>query len=502
MTPIPQLYSKPKGSKKNKNKNKNVNEVIVTTDVVSKIPTKNQQRNFRRRVRAKSSLAGSSMNGLVATLKCIEHTPSTRAGIAMVKAMINPCGEGPLLDYAGITDGGGVSSAPVKMRDDLLFGPPSFAETGEGWGCVIYDTPYFASQLIIFRYLTVSGIPSQDDIRLTVNAITNVQWDTSARYPNFFRPTEQISLAGVITPYTGPPFEITNLVPAALQGRFGSQTGAANPGWAEIRKWRYGYKGHTCHLNAPDLANEGRIIQSLTSTESSVKTIGLPPSASNLNTSIACRFTVSPPFEDNILAMQDTQARQDIFKKGSYAVQRSWNKVMVWNEAEDVRPIIRVPDAATIGVNFQLPEVAALKVDGFDMNMGWIVENIRGLNYAAEVHIKFRSCLLVSVVGSSPWAAFMVDAPEEDTGATNLLYKLATLLPHTYEACFNDMGFLGGIISKVLGTVTGALPKVLGLGAKFLHGLVDKGEAYANNQLQKYSSYGGPGEYGDRGLVR
>lgn len=470
-------------------------EVIVESNGGPKFSRK--QRSFQGSVNKFNLKSGANYAQIAEVVKCAEHTPETRAGRAMIKQIINPCGEGPNPDFAGITNGTGVSAANVKLRDDVLIAPPTYGDTEDAWSLIIFSTPYLSSQQIYIRFLTGMGPPSRASIIGVLNGLTITEWDVNCRYPSFYQPVNFITLAGLVEPYDGKPFELSVLVPAGLSNSFNSQSAA--PGYSWIRKWMYLYKGYTCHLNAPDLANEGRIIQSSTSTESANKNIRVQ--STDPQEVVNVRYTVSPPFEDNVLPMQDTEARQDVFKKGSYSVQRHWNNPPVWNESEDIRPIWRVENAATIGAGRSVDSTVRLKVDGFDMNMGWMVENIRGLNNKAEVHIKHRSGIAFNVTGDSPWAAFMTDAPKDDPGAIKLMAKLAIELPHTYEACFNDMGFLGGIISKVLGGVSGLLPNILGVGANFLHGLVDKGQDKAERAMQKYSSYGGGSEYGDRGLT-
>jgi hypothetical protein len=214
------------------------------------------------------------------------------------------------------------------------------------------------------------------------------------------------------------------------------------------------------------------------------------------------RFTVSPPFSDNLLAQQDTNSRQDVVKKGEYVQQRLWNKVQVWNEAEDVRGIFRAADAAVAGFNTVLPGTELIKRDGFDMNLGWFVENIRGLSPSAEIHIKHRVKLEFNVPGTSPWAPFTRPSPPEDEGALNLYYCLAPKLPHAYDSAFNDWGLLSGILLKCISQIGAPiLRKAAGQGARLIHGLVDSGMNRVDSSLAKYSTMTGATGYGDRGYI-
>jgi len=372
----------------------------------------------------------------------------------------------------------------------------------ESWGMVIFSTPYLVAQLIIIKY-DGNVPPTAVVLRQVLNGMTQNQWDVLARYPASFEPTLMLSEGtGTLVPVTGPPFEITVLVPAAYRDIFNSD--ATAPGWTYFRKWRTVYKGHTVHLNAPDLANQGRIIAAASATESSIKNVSLltPGAAAGDSQAIAMRYTVSPPYFDNILAQQDTNARQDIIKKGEYIQQRLWNKVVIWNEGEDVRGIHRAANAAVNGINVPYPAANLIKRDGFDLNLGWFVENIRGLSALAEIHIKHRVAHEFNCPGTSPWQVFARPCPPADQGALNLYFALSSLLPHAYDSAFNDAGLLSSIITKCIGSVAApALRSALSAGAGLIHSLVDRGISSVDRKLQKYSTMTGSTEYGDRGYT-
>lgn len=429
-----------------------------------------------------------------------EHMPQTPSGLAWLRDVLNPCGEDPLPDLQGIPDGSGTDSVLLKLRDDLLIPPPTLLSTE--WGMIIFSTPYLVSQLIIIRY-DGSVPPSELVLRQVLNGMSILQWDVDARYPSFFTPSTMLPpTTGASIPITGPSFDISVLVPAALRDNFNSDASA--PGWTYFRKWRTVSKGHTVHLNAPDLSNEGRVISAASATESSIKNVSVQggSAAAGAIQQVAMRFTVSPPYADNVLAQQDTNSRQDVVKKGEYIQQRLWNKVQVWNEAEDVRGIFRVEDSAVVGFNAVLPDTSLIKRDGFDMNLGWFVENIRGLSPSAEIHIKHRVKLEFNVPGSSPWAPFSKPALTEDEGALNLYYCLSAKLPHAYDSAFNDWGLLAGIITRCISQIgVPLLRSAAGQGARLIHSLVDQGMRKVDSNLAKYSSMTGQTGYGDRGYV-
>lgn len=465
--------------------------------VVVNVPKTLQRRPPRRKAAKLRALAntpiGQLMDGFKDMVVQSTHMPNTAVGIDFVRDALNPCGEDPLCDLEGIPDGSGTDAVLARFRDDVLIGAPPGTTTE--WSNLTFSTPYLMSQQIYVRFAGTTP-PDPENLRQAINGITNTNWDTAARYPNFFAPTTQLTNNGTLVAYTDVPFEISNLVPSALRGILNSFETA--PGWLYFRKWRTVSKGHTMHLNAPDLANEGRDIAAATATESSVKTIGMLSGSPN-NTSLAVRYTVTPPYIDSVLAQQDVQARQDVIKKGVYAQQRHWNRAIIWNEAEDVRPIFRAPSAAFAGFQVALPSTDFIKRDGFDLNLGWIVHNTRGLNPMAELHIKHRVKIEFSVPGTSPWAPFTRSAPEEDDGAMNLYYSLSSKLPHLFDSSFNDWGFLANILAKCISKVSSpALRRAMQVGGSMIHDLVDQGIAKADSALAKYGSYTGQTGYGDR----
>lgn len=429
-----------------------------------------------------------------------EHMPSTQAGLAWLRDVLNPCGEDPLPELQGIPDGSGTDAVFSRLRDDMLIPPPVLAT--DSWGLVIFSTPYLVSQLIVIRYAG-NLPPTTGVLRQVINGMSTTEWDTQARYPNFFFPLFMLPpTTGIPISVPAPFFEISVLVPAAFQSIFNSTEIA--PGWNYFRKWRTVSKGHTIHLNAPDLSNEGRVISAATATESSVKNVAVQGGSVQAGTvqEVAMRYTVSPPFEDNVLAMQDTNARQDVVKKGEYIQQRLWNKVQVWNEAEDVRGVYRTASAAETGLNQVIPSQTLIKRDGFDMNLGWFVENIRGLSLNAEIHIKHRVKHEFNVPGNSPWAPFARPCPPEDIGALNLYYCLAPKLPHAYDSAFNDWGLLSGIINSCIKSIgVPVLRTAVSAGARLIHPMLERGMSRVNESMAKYSSMVGQTGYGDRSFT-
>jgi hypothetical protein len=229
-----------------------------------------------------------------------------------------------------------------------------------------------------------------------------------------------------------------------------------------------------------------------------VKNVVLTTGGAIPNQAIAARFTVSPPFADNILAMQDANAHQDLAKKGEYTIQRHANDTIVWNEAEDVRPIWRVASALTTGTTQAvMPNNGFQKVDGFDMNMGWIVQNIRGISQQASIHLKTRSCIVATVPGTSPWAPIMKPIITKDQPALVLYKELSAKLPHSFVSDYNDWGLLSKTILSCITRIAAPLARS-GLRA---------GYASLNNVLNQYAGPADPmpfnasrGGYGNRGF--
>jgi hypothetical protein len=461
--------------------------------------------NRQRRMRKKTNKAlGDKMTTDMRKLMLeAKYIPNTNAGIDFIKAAMNPCGDDPLSNLEGIPDGSGTSLCLLKLRDDMIIAPPTFYEEQDPpiapdtpWTCVIFSTPYFMSQLIIIRF-PENAPPNTTQLRGAINAMTAAEW-SSAFYPSFYFPSSFLNDLGFVTAYDGPPFELTVLRPASFNNFSALNTSS---GWSYFRKWRTTYKGHTVHLNAPALANQGRVISAATATESSVKNILNQGVVANINDVTAARYSVTPPFQDNILAMTDTQAYQDLAKKGVYCIHRHWNKAIIWNEAEDVRPIWRAASAAQTDISVSVPNLDYLKFDGFDLNLGWVVDQFRGLSTQASLHIKHRVGIEVNVPGTSPWAPFLQSSLLEDDGAWNLYFHLSTTLPHAYESSYNDMGFLTNILGKAINLFSGPLKGAIKVGANVLRGFIGTGEEYLNDKVGSTARQQ-RAAYGDRGFNR
>jgi len=397
-------------------------------------------------------------------LSSCSSRPQTAAGAAYLRVAADPCGENLPPDFKGIPDGSETDIVNLRMRDDLVLAPPSDLIPDGLWALIIFDTPYFIYQQIMIRYRLDLGPPGQNDVRNFINGLTRSEITLNATFPNWYRPirranedyTTPTAPAIVVLPATAP-WEVTFLKPAVL-GAFDTNPDSA--GWAYIRKFRFVSKGRTLHLNAPATATQGRVVSGQLGTESSVKTISQVNDVVVLVQPFPCRFTVTPPFDFNTLPQQDLNARQDIIKTGSYDMQRHWNGSHLWNEIEDVRPIWRA-DSTNLTALYSIQQIFTpplgpaidttelLKYDGFDVSLGWTVTHIDGMSSQATVHMKHRSYWEVNVPGNSPWAANKQSPCPHDPGALSLEKQIGPCIPHSFEAKYNDMGLLAGLIRSV-----------------------------------------------------
>lgn len=396
------------------------------------------------------------------TSKCTSR-PRSDAGAAYLRVALDPCGENLPPEFKGIPDGSEVDIVLLRMRDDLVLTAPDNITATDTWGLILFDTPYFVTQQVFVRYLDSIGPPDQQVLREFLNGMVRTE-TVSAYYPGWFRPLRRAAeiIVGFHSElqfvYAPASFEVSLLRPSVLS-EF-SPFPRAN-GWGFIRKFRFVGKGRTIHLNAPATATQGRVVSGQLGTESSPKILMQDTDPVNLmQRAYPVRFTVTPPFGFNNLPQQDLNARQDIIKTGSYDMQRHWNGSHIWNEVEDVRPIWRAPAGDLIG-NWRLPITyidsvglpqntdALMKYDGFDVSLGWTVTHIDGLSSQASIHMKHRSMWEVNVPGTSPWAANKMAPCLHDPGALSLEKQLAPCVPHSFEAKYNDMGLLAGLLRGV-----------------------------------------------------
>jgi len=435
--------------------------------------------------------------------------PQTSAGSAYLMMALDPCGEHNPVDYRGIPDGSEVDIVPLRMRDDLVLTSPEDV-ADDNWGYLKFDTPYLIVQQIFVRYRSSIGPPTQTQLREYINGLSLDATDL-CYYPRWFRP--RIRVVEVAPVGTSPPnlnisnllagFEISFLRPAVLSA-FSLRPDA--DGWGYIRKYRFGGKGTTTHLNAPATATQGRMVSGQVGTESSNKIIAIAPTGwvqgSVPSLSIPARFTVTPPFDFNVLPQQDLNARQDLVKTGSYDMQRHWNGSHIWNEVEDVRPIWRTSQFTLYATWFfnnpqftdfdgVLKPISQLfKYDGFDVSLGWGIYHADGLSNQASIHVKHRSFWEVNVPGTSPWAANKMAPCPHDAGALALEKQLGPCTAHSYEAVYNDRGLLADMLKSVLR-----------VGGKALRGGLNGaiGSLIPNRNVID-DPYAGPSLYGERGF--
>lgn len=437
--------------------------------------------------------------------------PQTSAGSAYLMMALDPCGEHNPVDYRGIPDGSEVDIVSLRMRDDLVLTSPVDIETEENWGYLKFDTPYLIVQQIFVRYRSSVGPPTQLTLREYMNGLSQDATDL-CWYPRWFRPRVRIievSPGGAspptlnIAPPSDARFEISFLRPAVLSA-FSLRPDAE--GWAYIRKYRFGGKGTTTHLNAPATATQGRMVSAQLGTESSNKILSIAPTGWVPGAipvlGVPARFTVTPPFDFNILPQQDLNARQDLVKTGSYDMQRHWNGSHIWNEVEDVRPIWRASQSTLYAywlfststfTDFDgtVKAVAQLfKYDGFDVSLGWGVYHADGLSSQASIHVKHRSFWEVNVPGTSPWAANKIAPCPHDAGALALEKQLGPCTAHSYEAVYNDRGLLANMLQGILR-----------VGGKALRGGAEGAlRSLIPNRNVIDDPYAGPSLYGERGF--
>jgi hypothetical protein len=439
--------------------------------------------------------------------------PQTAAGKAYLQVVLDPCTENLPVDFHGITDGSPIDKVLPYMRDDLILSPPDDLGSDELWNLILYDTPYLVYEGIFIRYLSSGPAPSALQVRMAVNGMRRAEVN-NATYPQWYRPVRYMETDTSNLNYptirlirnNNIRFEISFFRPAVL-ANFNSSPAAI--GWAEVRKYRFVAKGRTLHLNAPATGTQGRVVSGQLGTESSVKTlIQTPNTDSPVSIPWPCRFSVSPPFDFNILAQQDLNARQDIIKTGSYDMQRHWNSSIDWNEVEDVRPIFRAEASNLIGAfvcpptflnenDEESPFGELLKYDGFDLNSGWVVSHVSGMSKLATVHVKYRAYWELNVPGNTSWSGMKKAPCISDAGALEAEKQIGACIPHSFEAIYNDRGLLADILRPLVSVgkqiVEKRAPGISKTLSQVLRG--------SDRHTMISDAYSGPGGYGSGGFV-
>jgi hypothetical protein len=441
--------------------------------------------------------------------------PQTAAGKAYLQVVLDPCTENLPKDFHGIPDGSPIDKVLPHMRDDLILSPPDDLGTDELWNIILFDTPYLVYEGIFVRYLASGPAPSALQIRMTLNGMRRTEVN-EATYPQWYRPvrymepdTSDLNYPTVRLIITTSQFEVSFFRPAVLSNFNSSPTAL---GWREIRKYRCAAKGRTIHLNAPATGTQGRVVTGQLGTESSVKTlVQSPSSAAPVAVPWPCRFSVSPPFDFNILAQQDLNARQDIIKPGSYDMQRHWNDSVSWNEVEDVRPIFRAEANNLVGTFVGPPTFInenghessfgeLLKYDGFDQNLGWVITHISGMSKLATIHIKYRAYWEFNVPGNTSWSGMKKAPCILDLDALEAEKQLGASIPHSFEAIYNDRGLLADILRPLVAIGKQVVEKrAPGVSKKLSQTFAMLRDIDRHTMIS--DAYSGPGGYGSGGFV-
>jgi len=116
----PLMSSKKQGKRKNKNATKKTPPNTMVVPVYAQ-PRVRRNKAIVRQIAQSVNITMEQFQAL--TLKA-EHMPSTPAGLAWLRAVLNPCGEDPLPELCGIPDGTGTDAVMPRPRDDLLITPP------------------------------------------------------------------------------------------------------------------------------------------------------------------------------------------------------------------------------------------------------------------------------------------------------------------------------------------------------------------------------------------
>lgn len=441
-------------------------------------------------------------------------TPATEAGDAFVKVTLNPCGENYPIDIAGIPDGGMTDVSVIRCLDDLVLGPPVQGDSSS-WGIIRLGTPYWVAQQIWVRYTDLNGAPAQETLRAYINGLPRVPLSNieGAQFNVWFTPilmaNEDLSNPNhptITFDFGLAPFDLFIFRPSVLTD-FTFAPDA--PGWSWIRKVRNISKGITTHLNAPATATQGRMVVAQIGSETANKILAQDPDPviGDIPTPYPARFTVTPLYAFNNLPQQDINCRQDVIKTGSYDIQRHWNESYAWNEVEDVRPIWR-SSAANLAPVWRLPVAinpvtpplvinsqVLMKYDLFDVNLGWDVAHINGLSYQATIHYKLRSFWETNTPGDSPWAAQRKPPCPYDAGALSCAKMLGPVLPHSFEAKYNDWGLLGTMLTKMV-------PSIVSGGASLIQGLLAPAQRQVPNSNVIDDPYHGKSLYGYNGYMQ
>lgn len=212
--------------------------------------------------------------------------------------------------------------------------------------------------------------------------------------------------------------------------------------------WQYGLRDSTNNANATD-AYLARSVQANVNISMSGTHSFLLRSPPTLPSGWLYRL---PPLTTEDVLQLSTQSDAKLMKSGNGWYMRStiWQPIFNMQAGDShrnikfARPGVALDPEATIAVGGH--------VDSYDLNHGNLVCVMAGIPYACAPTFKCRAYIELVATSGSPWQSFMHSTPPVDRTIVELARDVTDHSLHVYDARYNCLGWLGGAITKLLGS--------------------------------------------------
>ncbi|UTU02163.1 capsid protein [rice-associated noda-like virus 1] len=394
--------------------------------------------------------------------------------------ILHPCGEGNM-DYCKIPDGAISTSVPYPRRDEYEIGPGSYIPSGATsatpttWNYLLFHLPLLFQRDVVIRWPTPITLEIDIIYELIERVLSYTLWrrptDASSKvtikavYPNW----QSIS---PLSTTIDDSVQYTIMVPSLI-GRDYLPQNPSDYGKLgdEIRSIRRSCCGYTTDLNAPTLADQGRVLSGQwspnivlgiahTNLNYVTDSTTTPPttSAAVYRVGDVYQFEVPPVITSDIVA-SDEYVRQAQAKTGSYMPMRICGDSIPFTGVFERRAVqVRKPGSLPTGdpeANTGVSEYIYTYLNQDVWLRGWStgVEYWSGLSEGSTLRVKVREDLELVPAPGSDQSPHLTEGHPFDVRAMQIIREFSRIEPHAWPADYNERNKLWGKLLSGLASV-------------------------------------------------
>nr|QVG60631.1 putative capsid protein [Helianthus astrovirus A]QVG60633.1 putative capsid protein [Helianthus astrovirus A] len=362
---------------------------------------------------------------------------NTTSGSQWAMRVLHPCAEG-LTFVPKVPDGALDSSVAFERRDEWQLKPPAFADKPTTWNIIVVEAPFLFAPIIAVAF-SVSVTSTQQAVKdalidgLTKPDVYNKDW---VAYGSYY--------VKVLTPTVLDHWNPTS--PQSLDN------------FASImRSIRRTYCGTTLDLDAPTLANQGRLVVAQVppgvTKQDGVPTYRPEQTGDPTPDSVEMEWSfLLPPVSFNTEVQTDLKVVEKQAKIGAYNPSRMWGCPDLTEYYE--RYGLRIHyDFTSQGYSSDQYKSGNYHLRGW----GWTVSNFEGISIAASIRLKRREGLELAPGNFSLFAPFATDGYLEDAKAISVVKAYFRRQAHSYPSSFNELNKMIPTLVAGLGSVLSSL---------------------------------------------